>query len=67
MPLNVGLILVGMFLLIVIVLLDRLMNVKNIQSKISEGVYMFIVQLEMSICAFALLMTAVGIIWLIIE
>lgn len=67
MPLNVGLILVGMFLLTVIVLLDRLMNVKNIQSKISEGVYMFIVQLEMSICAFALLMTAVGIIWLIIE
>ena len=67
MPLNVGLILVDMFLLTVIVLLDRLMNVKNIQSKISEGVYMFIVQLEMSICAFALLMTAVGIIWLIIE
>jgi len=67
MPLNVGLILVGMFLLTVIVLLDRLMNVKNIQSKISEGVYMFIVQLEMSICAFALLMTAVGIIWLIVE
>jgi hypothetical protein len=43
MPLNVGLILVGMFLLTWVILLGRFMNVRNIQSKISELVYIFII------------------------
>jgi len=67
MPLNVGLVLVGMFLLTWVILLDRFMNIKDIQRKIPELGYMFITRLEESICVSALLMTAVGIIWLIIE
>ncbi len=54
MPLNVGLILVGMFLLTWVILLGRFMNLKNIQSKISEF-YNLVGREYLSFCSLSLI------------